>query len=259
MVGMAVGALLLGGCASGKGSDSSGVAQAPESAGLSALAAPSKPPGNGIADLEPAGIVGKAKAALAEAKSFRFGGIVHSVATTSTHKYLGTTSSFDFKVRGSDLLGTLTIDAGTVELLRVGKKEYIRPDEAFWTADTGSAVLAKRVMAVLKGRWVLVPSKIKDFEDLFRVASTDKLLDPTRTYVKGGVQTIDGKQAIAITDSGSDPRTLFVAVEGAPYPLRWDGGIQLGGTLSFSDFGADFTDLKAPRAAKVVDLRQLAG
>ncbi|MFI5898231.1 hypothetical protein ACIA5D_49950 [Actinoplanes sp. NPDC051513] len=216
---------------------------------------PSTLAGNGVADLEPAAIVKKAKSALAEAKSFRFEGVVHSVDEHS----VGTSFALDFKVRGADVLGALTIDGSTVELLRVGKKAYMRPYEAFWKASIGNASQAKKVMAVVKGRWVLVPPTNKDFDNMFNYADANRLIDADSAYTKGDIQMIDGKQAVAIKDTSSDPGTLFVAVEGPPYPLRMDGGIQLGGILTFTDFGSDFADLKAPSASKIVDLATLAG
>jgi hypothetical protein len=239
--------LLLSGCAGGNGNDSSGPAEvtAPASPALS----PSGAAGNGIADLEPAAIIKTAKATLARAKSFRYEGVVHSVGRTTT---------LDCEVRGSDVVGTFVAGELTIELLRVGKKSYIRPNEAFFRANLRDAAKAKTAVAVMKGRWVLVPPNDKDFNEAFSVADASNILDLDRSYTKADIQTVEGRRAIAMKEAtGSDPGTLFIAIDGAPNVLRWDGGVQLGGTLAFRDFGADFSDLRLPPASETVELAAL--
>jgi hypothetical protein len=240
-------AVLLAGCGANSGSNVSGSAP---TASAPVSAAPSEPASNGVAALEPDAIVEKAKAALTEAKSFRVNGNVRE-----DNQSFGV----DFKIRGADLIGAMTIGKAKVEVLRVGKQQFIRPNQAFWKMSAGSAKQAETIMTVLNGRWVKVSAKDKDFTELFSVTDVDKLLDPDGRVVKGEIQTVDGKQAIALKDSGSEPGTLFVATEGKPYPLRIDGPTPADGGIRFSDFGATFTDLTAPPATQVIDLAKLAG
>jgi hypothetical protein len=53
--------------------------------------------------------------------------------------------------------------------------------------------------------------------------------------------------------------TLYVAVEGPAYTLRLAGPTEADGSLTFSDFGATFADLKTPPASKIVDFDELFG
>ena len=236
-------AVLLAGCSANTGNNVSGSAPA-------ASAAPSGPASNGVAAMEPDAIVEKAKAALTEAKSFRVKGNVREDSQSF---------GVDFKIRGADVIGAMTIGKAKVEVVRVGKQQFIRPNHAFWKMSAGSAKQAETIMTVLNGRWVKVSAKDKNFTELFSVTDVDKLLDPDGKVVKGEIQTVDGKQAIALKDSGSEPGTLFVATEGEPYPLRIDGPTPADGGIRFSDFGATFTDLTAPAATEVIDLAKLAG
>jgi hypothetical protein len=192
-------AVLLPGCSANTGNtgnSGNGVSSSAPAASAPVSAAPSEPASNGVAALEPDAILEKAKAALTEAKSFRVKGIVRDENQSFR---------IDFKIRGADLLGAMTMGKAKIEVLRVGKQQFIRPDQAFWKMSTGSAKQAETIMTVLNGRWVKVSAKDKNFTELFSVTDVDKLLDPDGKVVKGEIQTIDGKQAIALKDSGRSP------------------------------------------------------
>jgi len=114
-------------------------------------------------------------------------------------------------------------------------------------------------VTVVNGRWVKVSAKDKSFADMFSIADFGTMLDSEGEVVKGGVQTIDGKQAIELKESGSDAGTLFVATEGEPYVLRMDGPKPADGAVTFTDYGATFADLKVPAANEIIDLAKLRG
>jgi hypothetical protein len=239
---IAAAGLLLGGCAN----DTPRSARVP--AASPASATPSRPAGNGVAELEPAAIVEKAEAALAAAKSYRVKGSI---------KNDNGTIGLDLKFRDTDVIGTMTFGKTKVELLRVGQQGFIRPDAAFLKASLDNAKQAESVMAVAGDRWVAVSTTGQNFAQVFAIADVRMLPDASGDFTKGDIQTIGGKRAIAVNDAGSD--RLFVALEGEPYPLRIEGGIKSDGRLDFSDFGATFPDLKIPPASKVVEFGKLVG
>ncbi|MET3421981.1 hypothetical protein BJ973_001193 [Actinoplanes tereljensis] len=237
---VAVAALFLGGCASG-------AASAPV---VPASATPSTPADNGVAALEPAAIFDRAKAALTEAKTFRLKGFVTAD---------GTVTGMDLEVRGSDVRGILTRNKTKVEMLTVGKNAYIRPDYAFWKASLGDASLAKASVAKVKGRWIQVSPTDKNFAGMLGVADVNKLLDGSGGWIKQYVTKVGANRALMVSQVDSRHSTLYVAVDGPAYPLRLQGPTEAAGSLTFSDFGAAFADLKAPPASTVINFNELLG
>jgi hypothetical protein len=246
-------AVLLSGCGGGNGG---GTTATPAAAGTSASAAASSAPAsadaadNGVAALGADAILEKAKAALKTAKSFRIKGSVREE---------GQLIGFDMKASGADLVGSLTIGKAKAEVLRVGKKAYLRPNQEFWKTSGAGAKDAKAIATVVNGRWVVVAPDDKDFAELFSIADVKTLLDVDGKLTKGAVTTIDGHKAVALKETGADGGTLYVATEGEPYPLRLEGPAKADGALTFSDFGATFADLKLPPASQTIDLAKLGG
>jgi hypothetical protein len=204
------------------------------------------PADNGVAALEPAAIIDKAKAALKTAKSFHINGAI---------KDEGQETDLDLKISGADVIGSMTVSKAKVELLRVGGKQFMKPDAAFWKLT--AAAQADKVIAVVGDRWVVVPASNKDLGGLFTVTDIDQLLEPDGTVTKGAPKPIDGTPAIGLVEGGSDGGTLYVATTGEPYPLKLEGPTAADGGLTFSEFGATFDDIKAPAAADQLDLSKI--
>ncbi|MEV4350827.1 hypothetical protein AB0J83_40740 [Actinoplanes sp. NPDC049596] len=205
--------------------------------------------GNGVADLTGAEILTKTKAALKAAKSYHVKGSV----TNEGQKF-----DLDLKVAGENLIGYFGTKEGKVELLAVGKQRFYKPDAKFWKA-TGGAQGAT-VAEVVGDRWVKVDPSDTSSSELFGIANIDELLDNEGTVNKGAVKTVDGRQAIALTDTtDKSGGTLYVATEGEPYPVRLEGPTAADGGLAFSEYGATFADIKAPAAADIFDLKKLGG
>jgi hypothetical protein len=228
--------VLLAGCASNDDKDTPAAA-APTSAA---------PADNGVAALEPPAIIEKAKAALKTAKSFHMKGSINDE---------GQETALDLKVSGPDVVGSMTISKAKVELLRVGGKQYMKPDAAFWKMT--AAAQANTIIQVVGDRWVVVPASNKDLSGLFTVTDIDQILDPDGTLTKGPVKPINGTPAISLVEGGSDGGTLYVATTGEPYPLELAGPTAADGGLDFTEFGETFSDLKAPAAADTLDLSKI--
>jgi hypothetical protein len=243
LVPLALASALLAGC--GGNQDGGGTDGTGAPGGAPASTAPAD---NGVAALEPNAVVDKAMTALGSAKSFSLKGDINTE---------GKTIGLDVKVSGSDVLGTMTIDGGKVELLRVGGQMYIRPDEKFWTQNAGADAGATMVQ-LMGDRWAKLSSKDADFQEFFQIAEPAELLKPEGALSKGATKTIGGVEAIGIVEAGSDGGTMYVATTGEPYPLLLEGPPGEG-QIAFGDFGGAFDEIKPPAAADVVDLDKLIG
>ncbi|WP_305790160.1 hypothetical protein [Symbioplanes lichenis] len=246
VAGLALAGAVLAGCgnSTGDGGDSGGSAAAPAPSATTSAA----PASNGVAELEPDAILTKAKAALREAGSYRLKGTV--VQDKQPMK-------MDFKVDGKNLAGEMSFDKATVELLAVGGKQYIRPDEAFWTMTAGDAKQGKALAKLIGDRWVIVPKDEKDLGSLFAPANVEELLEPDGKVSKGDAKDVAGTPAIGLVTSGSDGGTMYVATTGEPYPLRIESDKASEGAIDFSDFGEKFAGMETPPANEVLDLKDL--
>ncbi|SDT48755.1 hypothetical protein [Actinoplanes derwentensis] len=202
---------------------------------------------NGVAALGADEILTKAKDALKKAGSYRMKGS----ATES-----GTTMNLDFRISGTDLQGTLSLgESADIELLSVGGQQYMKPSEGFWTM-LGMGAQAKTMTEKLAGKWVLVPTTDESLTGIFGAANVDEVLKPTGTLAKGEATEIAGTPVITLTDSGDAENQMFVATKGEPYPVKL--GTATGDGVAFSDFGASFTDIKAPAEGEYIKKEDLS-
>lgn len=234
LVALALAATVLAGC-----QDDAGKAPA-------AAASPA-PTGTGIGALSADEILQRAKAALAEAKSYRAKGRFDQGGQQTT---------IDLKVDGPDFTSVMSFGKAEVELLAVGGKKYIRPNEQFWTMSTD----ARQGEALARGigdRWVAGADQDRSFAELFTIGSADEFLKPTGALSKGQEKKVGGVPAIGLKDAGDPDSVFYVATTGKPYPLQLVG--KGDSAVVFSDFGAAFPGIKAPAADRVVDLGEVAG
>jgi hypothetical protein len=241
-VGLALVALLAG-CGDGAGSDaggSSGPASGPPSA--------TTPADNGVADLSANGILSKAKDALGQASSVHIKGGGFSE---------GQQFALDMRYGSAGATGSLTANGQTIELLRVGPTVYLKGTEVFWRSIGGASAAE-----LLKGRYLEVPantpnfSEIAGFTDLRKNAQ--ELLTPDGTISKGERKTINGVKAIALNSSKGG--TLYIALQGNPYPLQVvpsdSSKSDETGSLEFLDYGVPVA-VTPPHADQVVDVSKL--
>ncbi|MFJ8886474.1 hypothetical protein ACIRJR_24100 [Streptomyces sp. NPDC102402] len=146
--------------------------------------------------------------------------------------------------------------SGTLEQIRIGETDYVRPDKAYLETWSGKDLGAAR-----PGKWAKVP--------VARSEPGDGLSRCTRPFesfgkaTKGGATRIDGREALAlkVTDpSDKEGRyTFYVAGEGEPHLLRaeYRSGKQVT-TTSFSGFDEPL-DIRPPASAEVLDMSDAAG
>jgi hypothetical protein len=202
---------------------------------------------NGVAALEATAIIDKARAALKAAKSYHMAGSISDSGQKTT---------LDVKVSGADVLGSMSISDAKIELLRVGGKQFMKPDAAFWKLTSPQQAAA--ITQVVGDRWVVVPASNKDLSSFFEVTDVDQILSPDSNKVtKGAVKPINGTPAIALTEPGDDGGTLYIATAGEPYPLKLEGTKPEDGGMEFTEFGSTFADIKEPAAADTIDFSKI--
>ncbi|MFF4041583.1 hypothetical protein [Streptomyces sp. NPDC001816] len=196
---------------------------------------------NGVGKLSPDQIQTKTRAAADAAPAVRLSGTV----VTS-----GRTYKLDMRLKADGGTGSVTSQGATFGLLRVGKQLYLKADADFWShgGDTGAA-------GKLNGKYVKVPQgdpaykKFSGFTD--KAVLLDGLLTLHGKLATDGHHDQSGTRTIRITGDAGSGGTLDVSLQGKPYPLRL---VRAGsaGTLSFSDWGKDFT-VTEPAKSETVD------
>jgi hypothetical protein len=205
---------------------------------------------NGVEKLSAAGIVAKARKAAGQASAVRVKGDITED---------GQRIRFDIRLladRGG--AGTLTVRGGSVRIIRIKTRVYMKGDSAFWTATAGPAAAKLFV-----GKWLRGSTSEPDMAGLIFLTDIDTLMTDlfkdTRGEVlrKGREQRTDGRRAITVTDKSADGGVLYVALDGKPYPLRIQSlpGVKEPGIVEFLDYEEPFT-LKAPPASQTIDISE---
>ncbi|MGW2704406.1 hypothetical protein [Streptomyces sp. NPDC001340] len=196
---------------------------------------------NGVGKLSPDQIQTKTRAAADAAPTVRLSGTV----VTS-----GRTYKLDMRLKADGGTGSVTSQGATFGLLRVGKQLYLKADADFWSHDGDTGAAGK-----LNGKYVKVPQgdpaykKFSGFTD--KAVLLDGLLTLHGKLATDGHHDQSGTRTIRITGDAGSGGTLDVSLQGKPYPLRL---VRAGsaGTLSFSDWGKDFT-VTEPAKSETVD------
>ena len=232
---VAVGGLLAGCSSSDDATANTPATPATQTSTAAGTAAAGDAAGGGIAALSADQILAKAEAALKEAKSFR----VKGDSVQDSQKM-----SIDFEVSGDDLVGSLTQGKAVIEMLSVSGNHYIRPNEAFWQIATGNATQAKAVAKAVGKKWVSTKAD-KNFDSFFGEFTPEKFLEADGTITKGDAKTVNGVPTIALKDTSNS--VIYIATTGKPYPISVDSD----GTITFSEFGKTFSDIKKPASSEV--------
>ncbi len=198
--------------------------------------------GNGVASRSPDGIVSAASTAIAGVSAVHVSG-----STTSG----GSTIDLNLDlVNGKGGRGTLSENGLSFQMISVGGTVYVDGSDTFWRRFGGNAAAQ-----LFHGKWLRAPAT-GNFASFAQLASVSKLfagLLSHGTLSKGSTATINGRQAIAVTDTGQGG-TLYVATTGKPYPLEISKSGANGGKIEFTNFNEPVS-LAAP--ANSIDISQL--
>ncbi|BCJ39881.1 hypothetical protein GCM10010168_27400 [Actinoplanes ianthinogenes] len=202
----------------------------------------SAPADNGIAALSAEEILARAKQALADAKSYHMAGTI--VMDDEPMKV-------DFKISGDDVLGSMTVAGGRIEMLAVGGQKYLRADESLLAMVVGESATAKLGAKVLASKWLKPAPGDKSATAMFEGLAGGGILSPSGKLTKGKTTISNGRPVIELIESESDG-ALYIATTGQPLPLKMGGkGID---TVLFTEFGAAFPEIVAPAAGEIVEL-----
>jgi hypothetical protein len=199
--------------------------------------------GNGIASKSAEEILKESKAAAASASTVHVSGSVNSAGSPVT---------LDLKLAaGKGGTGEISLNGLSFKLILVGQTAYMSGSSAFYNHIGGSAAAQ-----LLAGKWLKVSAASGEFAAFGQLADMTKLLDSTLTsqgtLTKGATRTVNGQQAIAITDAKGG--ILYVATTGKPYPVEITKTGSESGKITFEDWNQP-VDVAAP--ANSIDLAEL--
>jgi len=231
--GLAAAALAAG--AAGCGSAASGSGSSP-AAGSSA---------SPLARLSAEQIGKQAIANLGKASSVHVAGVVSDS---------GDRIALDLHLQGSHgCTGSMTLGAkGSVQLILIGKKVWLKPDKKFWRSFGGTS---PAVLKMFAGKY-LKTTLSGGMGGLGKLCKSSALaqafqIDDSADLVKGPATTINGQPAIKLTDSG-DSAAAYVSTTSSPQLLRLSSPGKDGGRLDFTDYGEPVT-VTPPPAAQTLD------
>ncbi|MFC8589799.1 hypothetical protein [Streptomyces atroolivaceus] len=147
--------------------------------------------------------------------------------------------------------------AGTLEQIRIGETDYVRPDKKYLETWSGDDLGAAR-----PGAWAKVPvARSKPGDGLSRCT---RPFESFGTATKGEATRIGGRDALRlnVTDPADEggTYTFYVATEGEPHLLKvvQDKGAERLTTTSFSKFDEPL-DIRPPASAEVLDMSDVTG
>jgi hypothetical protein len=189
---------------------------------------------NGVGKLSADKIQARTRAAADTAPAVRLAGTV----VTS-----GRTYQLDMRLKADGGTGSVTSQGAAFQLLRVGQQLYLKAGSDFWS-HAGDGGAGDGTAGKLDGKYVKVPQQDPAYKKFSGFTDKSVLLDGLLTLhgslATDGHHDQSGTPTIRITGDKGSGGTLDVSLKGTPYPLRLvrAGGA---GTLSFSDWGKDFT------------------
>ncbi|RCH66344.1 hypothetical protein DT019_23685 [Streptomyces sp. SDr-06] len=206
---------------------------------------------NGVGKLSATEIENKARTAADGADAVRLSGTLVSK---------GGSYKIDMRLKGSGGTGTVTSQKSTFGLLRVGDDLFLKADAGFWShSGSGGSGGAASAAGKLDDKYVKVPSGDPAYQQL-RGFTEKAVLLKGMLGLQGALSKGDraevGKVRTVRIAAGKDGEggTLDVALQGTPYPLRFEraGGA---GVLELADWNKDFP-LAPPAKGDTVDYGQ---
>jgi hypothetical protein len=193
--------------------------------------------GNGVASKSPEAIVAAATQAIDGVRSVHVAG-----STTSGSSKISLDLSL---VSGRGGSGQMSIAGTSFQIVALGQFVYIKAGSDFWRRFAN-----QQVARALEGKWLKAPTsgQFGAFASLTNLKLLfGQLLARHGTLVKGATSTVNGQQAVAVTDK-SKGGTLYVAASGKPYPLKIEKGGTGGGSIAFDRIDQPVT-LTAPASS----------
>jgi hypothetical protein len=200
--------------------------------------------GNGVASKAPSEIVASAKSAADTAASVHVSGAISE----------GTPLSLDLHLlAGKGGRGRITQNGISFELIALGGTVYIKGSPAFYRRIGGAAAAQ-----LFQGKWLKAPASAGEFASITSLTDLRKLLDTTLTshgkLTKGATTTVNGQQAITVTESEKGG-VLYVATNGKPFPVQISKSGASGGRIVFDRWNQAVTVSPPPNAINITQLQ----
>jgi hypothetical protein len=198
---------------------------------------------NGVAKLQPAAILARAKAAADRASS------VHAAGSIDSD---GSKTAFDLDLAAGRGGGGQLSEGGLgFALIAIGKTAYVKGSPAFYARFAGPAAAS-----ALEGKWLEASTTTPGFTGLGTLTDqrilVDTALGDAGTLSLAGTATVDGQPAIRLR--APDGGIYYVATTGTPYPVEVAKPGTNGGTIVFDHWSSPVR-LTAP--ANPVDVNTL--
>jgi hypothetical protein len=204
---------------------------------------------NSVASKSPEQILSESKVAADNATSVHVSGSLKSGGAPVT---------LDLNlVSGEGARGEISENGASFKLILVGNTAYISGSPAFYRSLGGSAAAQ-----LLDGKWLKASASSGEFASFGSLANMRELLDTTLashgTLTKGATTSVNGQQAIALTDA-TKSGTLYVATTGQPYPVRITKGGSESGKIDFEAWNKPVTITAPANSVDLAELKALAG
>ena len=158
---------------------------------------------------------------------------------------------------GKGARGEISENGASFKLILVGGTAYISGSKAFYRSLGGAAAAQ-----LLDGKWLKASATSGEFASFNSLGNMRQLIDTTLaahgTLTKGATSTVNGQQAIAVTDTNKTG-TLYVATSGKPYPVAITKGGSENGKIAFSNWNQPVTISAPANAVDLSELKALAG
>jgi hypothetical protein len=155
------------------------------------------------------------------ATTVTFAGVVNSIQMNLTF------------ASGSNCEGTVGYGGskGSLQLLKKGSEVWIRPDDAFWTAQGAT----QTELDLVGGKYISLTPADKSYSDFASVCGVLRQTggDPARVR-KDGITWIDGGQQVVVLTDLSDKSRLYATDTTDPVILRVTAGTSGSGSVSIT-------------------------
>jgi hypothetical protein len=187
------------------------------SIGSVAAGCSSSPASNGVASKSPAQIVQAAVTAMKAAKSVHISGSISNA---------GKTTGIDATTfANGDIDGSISQNANSVDIVKIGNTDYIKTTESFYEAEGASSSIA----ALMAGKWIELPDSSAGFGQQFTLVALANSIQKNHTKTSAGTtSTVNGIPVVSVIDSNNG--TLYVATTGPAYPVEVTGSSTKTGT-----------------------------
>lgn len=156
--------------------------------------------------------------------------------------------------------GEISVDDGTAEIVSVDGSTYLKGDDAFWEASTGSAEAAQMVSDQVGDKYVDLGASGASFDSFCDI---DSLMDSFNSDTNDneltveGTEEVDGEDTVKVkgTPDGGGESTAWVLASDPHYVVKL---VATGGDTNGEMTLTDFNDVDAPEKPAADEIASLS-